>query len=67
MLSLSLVTSLAKTHQPFSSGLLGTLLHLTLGIVVGLDVVLVGLLVQLKGTLSILGILNIFVGIGIIL
>jgi hypothetical protein len=69
MLSLfaSSVTSSLITHQFFSSGLLGNLLHLTLGIVVGLDVVLVVLLQSVGGILNTLGFINIFIGIGLVI
>ena len=50
---------------PSSSGLLGTLLHLTLGVVVNLDVVLVVLLRPLGGILSTVGYLGIFLNIGL--
>ena len=60
------VTYLAITHLPFSSGLLGTLLHVTLAVVVDLDVsILVGILAPLRGIFVDLNILGIFVGIGI--
>jgi len=60
------VTSLSITHQPSSSGLLGSLLHLTLNVVVGLNVnILSSLLQPLAEDLDSLGILDIFVNIGI--
>lgn len=59
------VISLSITHQPSSSDLLGKLLHLTLGIVVGLDAVLVVLLQSIGGILGTLGYISIFISIGL--
>jgi len=48
-------------------GLLATLLHVTIGVVVNLEVVLVVLLQPLGGILNVLGFLDLFVGIGIVI
>ena len=65
VISLS-VTSLAITYQPFSSGLLCTLLKVTVDVVVDINVTIVaGLLEPLKAELGNLGIIDVFVSIGI--
>lgn len=62
----SSVIPLSITHQPSFSGLLGNLLHLTVSVVIGLNVsILAGLLQPIGGILNVLGILHIFIGIGI--
>lgn len=68
MLTSLSVTSLAITYQPFFSGLLATLIQVTVSVVIGLEIsIFVGILSPLGSILGVLGFINIFVGIGIIL